>query len=223
MTAQNAEAAGDIPAGAIADTISFAATADNPAGSDEACFYTATLEFAPLATRAAWFMGRERLPRNFDYKGSVGAGREKPFSKRQILALVKGQQGPFIALITFRSTVAADVQNTLGEHNRAAQNALRVAKITNKAVKTNGWRWFWLTLKAGEMKLRGQVGAQSGVTPVEYGATGGYIGNLKSEWFDAETVKAFEDAWKDAPPAVVIAAPAPPEEPPFAGDEYPEF
>lgn len=225
MTANNAEAAGDVPQGAVKDTISFAPTADKPQGTDEECWYVSTLTCAPLATRSAWFLGKERLPQDFDYQGSVAAGRDKPFSRRQILALVQGENGLFLALLTFRSTIAGDVQNALGEHNRAAQSALRAAKISNKAVKTNGWRWFWLTLKAGEVKLRGQEGAQSPVTPVEYGETGQYIGALRQEFFDAETAKDFENAWKSLPPAVVIAptVTVPPEEPPFDDPNYPEF
>lgn len=227
MTADNADAAGNYPKGAEADVITFEPTKDAPTGSEEHCFFTETLTFAPLATRTAWFIGSERLPRDFDYK-AASTGRDKPFSKRQILALVDGENGPFVAILTFRSTVAADAQNALGEHNRTAQKLLTAAGVKNKAVKTNGWRWFWTTWAAADVELRGKEGAQSGVTPLKYQITGAYIGNeLKAEFFDADTARAFESAWNDATPAVVVtpaqvasaSAALYPETP----DGYPEF
>jgi hypothetical protein len=223
MTLENAEMSGDYPAGAAADTVYFKANDKNPQGSNEACYYVPTLECAPFGARVAWFLGDDRLPHNFDYDALRNAGAN-PRSKRQLLALVKGQKGPFLAMLTVKGTVAGDMQNALAEHDRAVKRALGAGGINAKSLRANGWRWFWLALGAGTPTVRGSK-KKSGVTPIVYVKTGGYIGELKATWWDVEAVKAFEYAWTaTAPEAAVVIARAPSsEDAEFAGDEYPEF
>jgi hypothetical protein len=127
----------------------------------------------------------------------------------------------FIARITLHGTVAKDAKGALSEHNRNVQTALRRAGIKNKAVKTNGWRWFWLTLEAGAPTMRGKEGSQSAVTPVQYKSTGEYIGDLRNEHFDADEIRRFEQSWKTVEVAnePELAQPMTPPEPDY--DEIP--
>jgi len=228
MTLDNVELAGDYPAGAQPDKISFEPNADNPQGSTEQCYSTTTLTIYPFAKRFAWFAERVRLPRDFDYKSLKAAG-VNPYSKRQVQALVKGAHGYFIALVTTKSTTAEDLGNSLEMHNRASQKKLKANNITRRGVRINGFRWFALTLTAGTPKLRGQTGKQSTVTPLEYGGTGDLLhSELRAEWYDGDRVREFETAWNDAPgsPAETpTASPAMPfpEEPPSDDANYPEF
>ena len=118
----------------------------------------------------------------------------------QIHALVEGQAGYFLARVVFSSTVAKDATGALQTHNRNVQVALKKSGIRNKALKLNGWRWFWALFEAQGTKMRGQGDAKSKVTPVGLVGTGSYIGSdLRSQYFDLEEIKTFEDSWKQAP------------------------
>jgi len=209
MTAEHMELAGDFPKGAMVNTIEFGASDDNPDGIEVDCVYTPALTFVPLGKRSAWFAGPQRLPRDFDWDAVVEKYGKNPRSKLQIHALVQGDAGPFLARVTFSSTVAKDGGGALQSHNRNVQVALKKAGIKNKALKLNGWRWFWTTFAAQESKMRGDGEDKSKVTPVGLHATGEYLGtDLREQYFDVDEIKAFEDMWKREVEAIeAVAAP----------------
>lgn len=223
MTDEHMELAGDFPKGATANVIEFGPSDDAPNGSEVDCVYAPMLTFVPLGKRKAWFAGRTRLQKDFDWDAVVNRTGENPKSKLQVHALVQGETGLFLARITFSSTIAKDALGALRDHNRNVQVALKKAGVHNRALKTNGWRWFWTTLAAQEMKMRGSPKAQSKVTPVGLGTTGDYIGtDLRDQYFDLAEIQAFEDMWKQAPAEETAEAPAPayPDEPDFTpGDD----
>lgn len=212
MTDEHMELAGDFPAGAHANTIEFGASDDNPDGIEVDCVYTPTLKIVPLGMRRAWFVGRNRLPKDFDWEVMQAKYGENPRSKMQVHALVQGESGVFLARVTFSSTVAKDAIGALQNHNRNVQVALKKSGIKNKPLKINGWRWFWMVLAAQEPKMRGSGDAKSKVTPVALEATFDYIGSaLRGQYFDLDEIKAFEDSWKREPEVVVDGLPSQPE------------
>jgi len=216
MTDEHMEAAGDYPKGAQANTIEFGASDGNPEGSEVECVYTDALDIVPLGKRSAWFCGRSRLPKDFDWDAAVQSnGGKNPRSKLQIHAIVRGEQSVFLARVTFSSTVAKDAIGSLQVHNRNVQVALKKAGIKNKAMRLNGWRWFWMTLEALEAKMRGDGDDKSKVTPVGLRATGDYMGGeLRDALFDVDEIRAFEDAWKRDAEAVAAPGISEPESPP---------
>lgn len=221
MTDEHMELAGDFPNGATANVIEFGASDDNPDGIEVACVYSPALTIVPLGKRSAWFVGGTRLPKDFNWDAVVMAnGGKNPRSKLQIHAIVQGETSMFLARVTFSSTVAKDALSALQMHNRNVQVTLKKAGIKNKALKLNGWRWFWATLVADETKMRGDGEDKSKVTPVALATTGDYIGNeLRELFFDPDEIKAFEDMWKrDAEPIAETATVEP--ELPDAEDEY---
>jgi len=220
MTADHMELAGDIPKGAEANVIEFGANEENPDGSEVECVYTQTLRFVPLGKRSAWFAGRARLPRDFDWNEIERTYGDKPSSKLQIHALVQGESGLFLARVTFSRTVSKDALMALRAHNRNVQVALKKAGLRNKALRVNGWRWFWTAFAADVPKMRGPAGSQSRVTPVVIAETGDYIGSeLRAQYFDVDMIRAFEDMWKKEPEVIAEAVPVTPPVPDYPPED----
>lgn len=155
MPEAEAAVAGDVPKGASKATARFRA-------ADEGVFFTPTLRAAILAVRFGWVKDGSPVP---DYvEGARG--------KARALALVEGEKGPFLAVLTFSGLASRDFLAAWKLHRA------RVRKATRAAGQEAPASLFFMTLRAGKI-IRLEHGAVR--TPIEidedFDPDRDYIGN----------------------------------------------
>ena len=187
--------AGDTPQGAIPVTIEY----ENGNKSDGV--YTPALSFVPLATRLAWFVIRKGeqdilLPEKFDFDTVTKQYGKKPTTRLIVRSLVRGENGVFVADLTFKSMLTDEIMQCLREHDRRTQALCRAQGIKEAAVLKNAWRMFSVSIVSGGPKEVGSEVKNKIVQPVIADAPPVFMGSaLYAEHFDAEAIKEFEAAW----------------------------
>jgi len=203
MTMDNVDLAGDVPKGAQEASLVTKQKEEKPG------VFVRHLELVPLGFRKCWRYEKERLPQNYDYKRVVAAhGGKTPKSNINIYALVKGNDGLFVAKLTFYGMNNKDLEGALQEQKRNVAIVLRKSGVSRqsragKAAIRFGWRWHWMTLVAGKhtTEKRGENEWTSTPINLALGIEPEYMGNeLRDKYFVAELdeIKRWEQAWDTA-------------------------
>ncbi len=176
---ESLEMAGDLPQGA--EMVGFMLKNN----TQLTVAYTPQLRAAILATRFAWVKDGEFVP---DY---VEGAR----SKLQAYALIAGETGPFISVLTFTGMSGKAFSEALKAHRA------RVKKLSREAGQEANSAMFYATLCAGEPKLEGKK-AKSLVSPVEGRAEEldldvAFVGADALALVDWAEVDTWKKAWKD--------------------------
>lgn len=175
--------------------------------------FTHTLRAAVLTTRFAWIKDGKRIPTYVE-----GAR-----SKLQALAIIEGEEGPFIATLTFSGMAGKEFNDALKRHKE------RVRRLTSAVGAVKPASIFYATYTASEPKMVGRT-AKSQITPVvlsdedTFDLDSAYVGDEALSLVDWDQVKAWKEAWKTPGPNGdgEISGSEDEEDKPKAGDEKPK-
>lgn len=138
---------------------------------------------AVLATRFAWILDGQRVPTY------VPGAR----SKLQVLAVVAGERGPFLTMLTFSGMAGKEFAQAHRTHRR------RVLKAAGREVPAS---IFYATYTALGYKMVGKNGQQSRITGIgledaseEIDLDAAFIGEEALALVDWEQVAAWRTAW----------------------------
>jgi len=170
MPESEAAVAGDIPKRAVRTVARFRT-------ADEAVFFATQMRVAVLAVRFSWTKDGVSVPQYVE--GARG--------KAKALALIEGENGPFVAVMTLSGLASRDFLTAWKEHRA------RVRKVTRAAGKEAPASIFYMTVKAEETQKMTQGSVR---TPMalsgDFDPDRDYIGDQALSLINWDEVKAWE-------------------------------
>jgi hypothetical protein len=176
MPESEAAVAGDVPKGAVRAVARFRT-------ADEAVYFAPEIRAAILAVRFTWTKDGVPLPQYVE--GARG--------KAKALALIEGERGPFVAVLTLSGLSSRDFLTAWKEHKA------RVRKITRASGKEAPASIFYMTIKAGETQKMAQGSVRTPmVLSGDFVPDQDYIGEQAMQLIPWDEVKT----WASSAPAV---------------------
>lgn len=170
MPEAEAAVAGDSPKNAVKATARFRT-------ADEAVFFVPQIRAAILAVRFSWT--KDGVPVQGYVEGARG--------KAKALAVVEGNNGPFLAVMTFSGLASRDFLSAWKEHKA------RVRKATRAAGQEAPASIFYMTLQAGETQKMAQGSIRTPMALLgDFDPDKDYIGDRTFQTIDWEAVRSWE-------------------------------
>jgi len=160
----------DVLKGAIPVTVRFR-------GGDETAYFSQQIRVAVLATRFVWM--KDGVPIPAYVEGARG--------KVRVLALIEGEHGPFMGVLTFSGLASKDFWAAWRNHRE------RVRKQTRAAGQEAPASIFFMTLRAGTQEKMSQGSVRTTVVlSEEFSPDQDYIGDQALSLINWDEVKAWE-------------------------------